>query len=122
MIDPGTEVHVRPTADPTAWVLSIHGGVTAGSEKALTRGWDKAADKDARIIVLDFSDIDYMNSGGIGLIVMLLVRAQRLEVRLQAIGLSDHYREIFTLTRLDQVVEIRDGLDPSMVATETAVR
>ena len=32
---------------------------------------------DARSIVLDFTDLEYMNSGGIGLLVTLLVRAQR---------------------------------------------
>ena len=36
----------------------------------------------ARSIVLDFGDLEYMNSGGIGLLVTLLVRAQRAGQRL----------------------------------------
>ena len=47
-----------------------------------------------------------MNSGGIGLLVTLLVRAQRGGVRLLASGLSEHYREILALTRLDEAIEI----------------
>ncbi len=46
-----------------------------------------------------------MNSGGIGLLVMLLVRAQRNRQRVLAYGLSEHYRQIFELTRLDEAVE-----------------
>ena len=49
-----------------------------------------------------------MNSGGIGLLVTLLVRAQRAGERLLATGLSDHYRQILALTRLDEAIEIHD--------------
>ena len=45
-----------------------------------------------------------MNSGGIGLLVTLLVRAQRQHQQVLAYGLSDHYRQIFELTRLDEAV------------------
>ena len=50
-----------------------------------------------------------MNSGGIGLLVTLLVRAQRQHQRVLAYGLSDHYRQIFELTRLDEAVGIHDS-------------
>ena len=60
----------------------------------------------ARTIVLDFSALDYMNSGGIGLLVTLLVRIQRQGQRLTAMGISEHYREILSLTRLDEAIAI----------------
>ena len=62
-----------------------------------------------RAIVLGFTGLDYMNSGGIGLLVTLLVRAQRQGQRVLAFGLSDHYRQIFELTRLDEAVGIHDN-------------
>jgi anti-sigma B factor antagonist len=49
-----------------------------------------------------------MNSGGIGLLVTLLVRANRAKQRLLACGLNDHYRQIFELTRLDEAISIFD--------------
>ena len=67
-----------------------------------------------RPIVLSFAQLEYMNSGGIGLLVMLLVRAHRNGEQVLAYGLSDHYRQIFELTRLDEAVGIhadeRDAL------------
>ena len=57
-----------------------------------------------------------MNSGGIGLLVTLLVRAQRGRRRLVATGLSDHYRQIFELTRLDEAIEIVDDEDAAVLA------
>jgi anti-sigma B factor antagonist len=47
-----------------------------------------------------------MNSGGIGLLVTLLVRVQRAGQRLLAIGLDEHYRQILALTRLDEAIGI----------------
>jgi len=55
---------------------------------------------------MDFSGLDYMNSGGIGLLVTLLVRANRHGQRLLACGLDDHYRQILELTRLDEAITI----------------
>ena len=57
-------------------------------------------------MILNFTGLEYMNSGGIGLLVTLLVRANRQSQRLLAYGLNDHYRQIFELTRLDEAIGI----------------
>ena len=90
----------------SAGVVDIKGDVTAGSETVLMAAYDEVGD--ARAVVLNFSDLSYMNSGGIGLLVTLLVRAQRHSQQLLAYGLSDHYRQIFELTRLDEAIGIHD--------------
>jgi anti-sigma B factor antagonist len=101
-------IEVRPTGDPRATVIAIVGDITSASEAPLTDAYAQAAREDTRTIVLDFSGLEYMNSGGIGLLVTLLVRAQRQGRRLRAIGLNDHYRQIFSLTRLDEAIAIFD--------------
>ena len=90
----------------SAGVVDIKGDVTAGSETVLMAAYDEVGD--ARAVLLNFSDLSYMNSGGIGLLVTLLVRAQRHSQQLLAYGLSDHYRQIFELTRLDEAIGIHD--------------
>ena len=101
-----------------ACVVDINGDVTAGSEAVLMSAYD--ASGDARAIVLNFTDLSYMNSGGIGLLVTLLVRANRRSQRLLAYGLSDHYRQIFELTRLDEAVSIHDYRGQSAPAAGAA--
>jgi anti-sigma B factor antagonist len=91
-----------------ASLLRIEGEITSGSEKALMEAFTRAIDDGAQTVILDFGGLDYMNSGGIGLLVTLLVRAQRSGRRLMAIGLNDHYRQIFSLTRLDEAIGIHD--------------
>jgi anti-sigma B factor antagonist len=57
-----------------------------------------------------------MNSGGIGLLVKLLVRAQRQKQRLLAYGLSDHYQRIFERTRLADAIAIHDDESTALEA------
>jgi len=90
-----------------ASVVDIKGDVTSGSEDVLMAAYDVTGDVGS--IVLNFTDLSYMNSGGIGLLVTLLVRANRRSQRLMAYGLSDDYRQIFELTRLDEAVSIHDS-------------
>jgi anti-anti-sigma factor len=64
--------------------------------------------RDPRRVVLDFGDVDYINSTGIALIVRLLAEARRDHREVIAEGLSAHYREIFRITRLSDFLTIAD--------------
>jgi anti-sigma B factor antagonist len=48
--------------------------------------------------------------------VTLLVRANRNHQRLLAFGLTDHYRQIFELTRLDEAIGIHDDEAAALAA------
>ena len=101
-----------------AGIVDIRGDVTAGSEEVLMNAYDEVGD--ARAVILNFSELSYMNSGGIGLLVTLLVRVNRRSQSLLAFGLSDHYRQIFELTRLDEAVGIHDTESDALAAAGAA--
>lgn len=103
MTDAGT-LEVRKVGD--AGIIDITGDLTSASEKPLMDAYERASEGSPRAIALNFSDLDYMNSGGIGLLVTLLVRVNRQKQQLRAFGLSDHYKQIFELTRLDEAIGI----------------
>jgi anti-sigma B factor antagonist len=100
----------------SAAILRIGGDVTSASEPDLMAGYAQAAEGGAGVVVLDFAGLEYMNSGGIGLLVTLLVRAQRTGTRLLATGLSEHYRQILSITRLDEAIEIHDDETAALAA------
>jgi anti-sigma B factor antagonist len=93
-------------AGPGARIVDVRGEITASSEEALVDAYARAGGDGVRAVVLNFSDLEYMNSGGIGLLVTLLVRANRAKQKLLAFGLDEHYRQIFELTRLDEAIGI----------------
>jgi anti-sigma B factor antagonist len=96
-------------ANPHTSVIDIQGEINAFAENALMDAYTQATSQGARYIVLNFSSLDYMNSSGIGLLVTLLIRANRQKQRLVACGLSEHYQQIFELTRLNEAIVIYPG-------------
>ena len=98
-------VSVR-NVNPTTSVFDIDGEVTGFAEEVLMDAYTRASMHGAKNIALNFTDLDYMNSSGIGLLVTLLVRIQRQKQKLLAFGLSEHYKQIFELTRLNEAIGI----------------
>ncbi len=108
MADATTTFEVRQVADGVS-AIAVTGEVNAASEDVLMDAYARASESGSRAIVLNFEALEYMNSGGIGLLVTLLVRAQRAGQAVLAHGLSAHYREIFELTRLDEAMGLHDS-------------
>ena len=113
------ELGVRAPADHVR-VIDVAGDITAASDDLLMDAYARASGDGVRAIVLNFGALDYMNSGGIGLLVTLLVRAQRNGQSVLGCGLSDHYRQIFELTRLDEAVSIHDTEADALAAADQA--
>jgi anti-sigma B factor antagonist len=120
MDGPKVTMDVRHVGDAAA-VVDIKGDVTAACEPVLMSAYEQAGGLTATRLVLNFAGLEYMNSGGIGMLVTLLVRANRHRQQLAAYGLTEHYREIFELTRLDEAITIYDD-EESALANAGTVR
>jgi anti-sigma B factor antagonist len=106
-----TEARSLRVREPSAHVrvIEIEGDVTTASEQAVMAAYDRANQNGVHAIVLNFDGLAYMNSGGIGLLVTLLVRGRRAGQQVLGCGLSEHYRQIFELTRLDEAVSLHES-------------
>ena len=111
----GIELGVRER-DPGVAIIDVEGDVTPAAETPLTETFEQL--QGARSVIFNFEGLDYMNSGGIGLLVTLLVRAQRRQQQLAAYGLSDHYRQIFELTQLDDAIQVTENESEAIDATK----
>ena len=87
-------------------VVDVRGDVDAFAEEAINAAYAEAISGDATAILLNFDDVGYINSTGIGLIVGMLAQALNAGHRLLACGLSDHYQEIFQITRLTDFMDM----------------
>jgi len=93
---------------PDAVRIHLQGDVDSAADAALTAAGAEVVARDPRRVILDFGDVDYINSTGIALIVRLLAEARRDHREVIAEGLSAHYREIFRITRLSDFLTIAD--------------
>ncbi len=119
MPEAATHLEVR---EPSAHVriIDIRGEITAASEDVLMDAYARANAPGVRAVILSFAGLEYMNSGGIGLLVMLLVRAQRQRQSVLGYGLSDHYREIFEITRLADFMELHPDEESAVGSASAA--
>ena len=81
-------------------IIDLRGEINAFAENPLNAAYADAELRNPRAILLNFSGVDYINSTGIALIVGLLGRARESDRHLLACCLSEHYVEIFNITRL----------------------
>ncbi|HEX5465537.1 MAG TPA: STAS domain-containing protein [Candidatus Limnocylindrales bacterium] len=102
--------------DPAVAVISMAGDITGASEGPLMAAYTQADGPGTRAVLLDFGPLGYMNSSGIGLLVTMLVRANRQHQRLLAFGLNDHYRQILSLTRLDEAIQVHPDETSALAA------
>jgi anti-anti-sigma factor len=98
-------------------VIDLAGDVNSAAENALDVGYEEAAAVGSDV-ALNFTDVDYINSTGIALIVGLLARARKNGIGVRAFGLSEHYRGIFEITRLADFMTITDDEDGAMGTAE----
>lgn len=91
---------------PRVAVVEMHGEINGFAEDVLNAAYAEAEREGPETILLNFADVDYINSTGIALIVSMLARARASHRRLLACGLSEHYVEIFNITRLADFMSV----------------
>jgi len=89
-------------------VIDLVGSINAQADQDFNQVYHEAASMDSETIALNFAEVDYINSTGIALIVGLLAEARKSHKRLVVYGLSEHYVEIFQITRLADFMDIFD--------------
>lgn len=86
--------------------IDLYGDINAFAQGKLNEAFTEAENSNQPVIVLNFSRVAYINSTGIALIVGLLSRARMANRKLVVFGLTDHYKEIFQITRLADFMQI----------------
>ena len=101
-------------------VLDLKGEINGFAEETLNAAYAEAEAMDPKTVLLNFEGVDYINSTGIALIVGLLAKARASHKRrLVAFGLSDHYVEVFEITRLSDFMSVFP--DEQSAISETSV-
>jgi anti-sigma B factor antagonist len=81
-------------------MVDLFGEINSFAEADLNAAYTEAELLNPPKILLNFVGVQYINSTGIALIVGLLARARKARRELVVYGLSEHYLEIFQITRL----------------------
>jgi anti-sigma B factor antagonist len=114
-----SELTVRVRHRGSLAILDLFGDVDRDANIALQQAYEQAVGVGAARLVLNFVGVGYINSTGIAVIVRLLARARKEHRPITAFGLSEHYRRVFTITRLSDFIDLYADEDTA-VAGKTA--
>jgi anti-anti-sigma factor len=106
------KVAVRRRGDVA--VLDIVGDIDRTADAPLQQAYDQAVTDGGQAVLLNFGEVGYINSTGIAVIVSLLARARKERRAISAFGLTEHYRHIFSITRLSDFIGIYQDEDSAM--------
>ena len=110
------EATVRTTGSTA--VIDLNGELNSRGERVIQSAYAEAVATGAESIALNFTETDYINSTGIALIVGLLGQARGRGIEVRAYGLTEHYREIFEITRLADFMRIEND-EPGALTDRT---
>lgn len=87
-------------------ILELKGEVDASADAAVQAAFVEARAEKPERLLLHFGGVGYINSTGIAILVSLLAQARREQLPVLVCGLSEHYQEIFRITRLSDFLRI----------------
>lgn len=103
---PAKRNNVRVRKHSLISIIDLQGEINATLEEALKKAYAEAIAPNPSAILLNLSDVEYITSTGMAILVGLLAQAHQANRRLAACGLSEHYREVFQITRMNDFMEI----------------
>jgi anti-anti-sigma factor len=106
------EIGLERVGDVT--LFDIKGDVTALSEPFLNDAYQKASDQGASKILLKFEKAAYINSGGIAVLIQILAETNRKQQDTGIIGLSDHFKKIFSMVGITKFAKIYNSAEEAL--------
>lgn len=95
-----TKSHVDQVTSPaghSVTVLRFEGDIASTSKDAVLGAYQALPKDTAKLILLDFTKVDYINSSGIALVIQMLIEAKASGQKVYAYGLSAHFNKVFTM-------------------------
>ena len=103
--------------EPGITVVELGGRLALGRESGqIEAAVIKALEEGARRIVIDLSEVSYIDSTGIGIITYCFNRIQQMNARGAVSGARGLVGEVFRITRIDTLIPFYPDLDAACAA------
>ena len=92
-------------------VLTVAGEIDLSTSDQLDAAVVEALAQETAHLTLDLSEVTFLDSSGLGVIVKALKRAKEGTIVFDVVAVNDRVIKVFKLTGLDSVLEIYPTLD-----------
>lgn len=103
-----------------AMVVACDGVIVFGPESLALREEVKRALERSKHIVLDLSNVHYVDSGGLGAIIGVFTSARAAGGDLKIAGLNERVRHVFHITKLLNILEVHETVEQAVKAAAAA--
>jgi anti-anti-sigma factor len=104
-----------PAGHPVA-VLRFEGDIASTSKDAVLGTYQSLPKASNKLILLDFTKVDYINSSGIALVIQLLIESSNSGQKVYAFGLSAHFTKVFTMVGITKYAGLFPAQADAMAA------
>jgi anti-sigma B factor antagonist len=95
-------------------VLPLKGEIDLHVSPSVTASLDGIIDKKPERLVVDLSDVTYIDSAGLAALIQAMQKVEAYGGKFLLAGLQETVRSIFEISRLDQVFQIFPDADAAL--------
>jgi len=99
-------LEIRESAREGVTVLTMKGRLAVGESNALRQKVNEVSEAGSHNVVLDLSHLDYIDSTGLGIMVICYTGLKRLGGAMKLVNLNKRNVELLLLTKLHTVFEV----------------
>ena len=104
-----------PAGDSVS-VLRFEGDIASTSKEAVLGTYQALSKETAKLVLLDFTKVDYINSSGIALVIQMMIEASNSGQKVYAFGLSPHFTKVFTMVGITKYAGLFPGQAEALAA------
>ncbi|MEH2303396.1 STAS domain-containing protein [Nostoc sp.] len=92
-------------------VIKLTGNLNATTSQDFRQNITNILESGAKIVLVDFKDVTFMDSSGLGALVLAFKTLRAADSKLVLCSISEQVRILFELTNMDKVFEIFPNQD-----------
>ncbi|MEH2068215.1 MAG: STAS domain-containing protein [Nostoc sp.] len=87
-------------------VIKLSGNLNATTSQEFRQSITKILELGVKIVLLDFQDVTFMDSSGLGALVLAFKTLRAADIQLVICSINEQVRILFELTNMDKIFEI----------------
>ena len=104
-------MQIATTPGSDRYLITVSGEVDLATSPELDVAIIAAIDSGTSSVVIDLTDVSFMDSSGLGVIVRALKRCREAENDLDLVITNERVLKVFGITGLDQVIPIHASIE-----------
>ena len=92
-------------------VIKLTGNLNATTSQDFRQNITNILETGAKIVLVDFKDVTFMDSSGLGALVLAFKTLRAADTKLALCSINEQVRILFELTNMDKVFEIFPSQD-----------